>query len=199
MQVNQYQALAMRTAKMFPDLGMNLIHSALGIGSEIGELAETVNAIWLEVPQPPEAKPYAENILEEVGDAAWYAALGCAHMGWNFEELIVTDPNVVHELNWPLWKAMQSWSPVAIHECAAGFAGELLTIVKAHAVYGKPLAEPHFRMTMGLYITALAALIESYQTYTFVQALEHNIEKLRKRYPDKYSDADALARADKAA
>lgn len=199
MQVTQYQALAMRTAKMFPGFDMNMMHAALGIGSEIGELAETVNGIWMEVPQQAGAKPYAENIKEEVGDACWYAALGCAHMGWEFHELIVTDTAVVRTLNWPLWKAMQTWSPVAIHECAAGFAGELLTVVKAHVIYGKPLPEPHFRLTMGLYITALAALVESYQTYTFIQALEHNVEKLRKRYPEKYSDADALARADKAA
>jgi len=192
MKFNEYQPLAMRTAKMFPDMSMNLIHAALGIGSETGELAETVNAIWMDLPTPSDSS----NIREEIGDASWYAALLCAHMGWEFGRLIVWDQEGVRDLSFALYKASSVASPVAVHECLVGFAGEILTIIKAHAIYGKPLPAEKLMEQTALYITSLAYLSEMYAV-DYAVALDYNIEKLRRRYPDKYSDADALARADK--
>jgi len=199
MKFHEYQPLAMRTAKMFPSLEMNLIHAALGIGSEIGELAETVNGIWMDLETATHSGTGGlSNIQEEIGDAAWYAQLACAHLGWQFHELIVWDQQAIRDLSYPLFKASSTRSPVAVHECAVAFSGEILTIIKANAIYSKTLNEEKLKQNLALFITSLAYLSEIYEV-KFEAALEHNIDKLRKRYPNKYSDADALARADKAA
>jgi NTP pyrophosphatase (non-canonical NTP hydrolase) len=111
MNLNQYQELARRTAKVYPTLNENLVHAALGITSEAGELATTVKATAIY------SKPLdTTNVIEEVGDSLWYLALMCTSLGVPLEEVATA-----------------------------------------------------------------------------------NIAKLKARYPDKYSDGDALARADKVA
>lgn len=192
MQTNQYQALAMRTAKMFPTLEMNLIHAALGIGSEQGELAETIAGNWMDTPE----KNDLSNVPEETGDGSWYAALLSAHLGWNFEDLLITDPLKVRELSYPLHKAAHTASPAAMQLLLSGFAGEVLTIIKAVAIYGKPYDAGKLKTALSLYVTTLAYISEVYG-HLYADVLDQNIAKLRARFPDKYSDADAIARADK--
>jgi NTP pyrophosphatase (non-canonical NTP hydrolase) len=193
MQTNQYQALAMRTAKMFPTFEMNLLHAALGIGSESGELAETIAANWMDLP----GAQGTANIGEETGDGSWYVALLSAHMGWNFEDLLITADMAVYALSYGLHKSSQMLSPAAMQLMLNAFAGEILTVVKAHVIYGKPLNTEHLKTQASLYLTTLAFIAEAHGLL-FADVLDQNIEKLRKRFPDKYSDADALARADKA-
>ncbi len=197
MKAPEYQALAIRTAKMFQDLEKDLNHAVLGIVSETGELAETVNAIWMDLP-PKEGQSHQDNMKEEIGDASWYPALACTIFGWKFEDLIIADQQHVRELDFALFKASSVMSPVAVHECMTGFAGELATQFKALYVYGKPLNEDKFKKYLSLFVTATAMLCEINQI-EYADALEYNIAKLRKRFPNAYSDADALARADKAA
>lgn len=78
----------------------------------------------------------------------------------------------------------------------AGEAGEILDAVKKHWVYGQPLDRENLIEEIGdtlFYLQALASLIDS----TFGEAVAHNVEKLRKRYPNGYSDKAAQERADK--
>jgi len=78
----------------------------------------------------------------------------------------------------------------------AGEAGEILDAVKKHWVYGKELDRENL-------IEELGDLIHYYQMMCLVLNIdadvpvEANMVKLRKRYPNGYSDAAALARADK--
>ena len=109
MEINEYQRLAMRSAKKLPTIIENLNHAALGATSECGELATTVKASIIY------GKPIdLLNIEEEIGDALWFLALAAD--------------------------------------------------------------------TIGLELSFVA---------------KKNIEKLRKRYPEKYTDQAAQARADK--
>ena len=119
MQTNQYQALAMRTAKMFPTLQANLDHAALGIGSETGELAETIAGNWMELSD----SQGVVNIGEECGDGCWYAALMSDTMNWKFEDLLITDPAVVREMSFGLHKAAQTFSPAALQLMLTAFSG----------------------------------------------------------------------------
>jgi len=79
----------------------------------------------------------------------------------------------------------------------AGEAGEILDAVKKRWVYGKELDREHL-------IEELGDLIYYYQMMCIVLNIDadvpvqHNIDKLQKRYPNGYSDAAAIARADKA-
>lgn len=75
-------------------------------------------------------------------------------------------------------------------------AGEFVDCIKKHAVYGKELDEINAIEEIGdvLWFCALAAQSLG---ITLEYVARKNIEKLQKRYPAKYTDAAAIARADK--
>src|SRR6266568_6467648 len=76
MDIDTYQTLAMRTAKLFPTACENLVHAALGATSECGELSTTVKA-HVVYGTPIDG----ENVKEEIGDAMWYLALAAKSIG----------------------------------------------------------------------------------------------------------------------
>lgn len=86
-------------------------------------------------------------------------------------------------------------------------AGELGDVVKRHVIYGQPLAitkedaeqigkEGSIEEEIGdlLWYVALAANAAGLD---LSRIAEMNIEKLQRRYPEKYTDAAASVRADK--
>lgn len=77
----------------------------------------------------------------------------------------------------------------------AGESGEVLDMVKKSWVYGRPLDKDKMLAEMGdvlHYLTMLCILLD----VTFDDVMRNNMIKLQKRYPDGYSDAAAIARAD---
>lgn len=79
----------------------------------------------------------------------------------------------------------------------AGEAGELLDSIKKYWVYGKPLDSENLIEELGdieFYMQAMRTLL----SVSREEVLEANITKLRKRYPDGYTDANAIERKDKA-
>lgn len=79
---------------------------------------------------------------------------------------------------------------------AAGEAGELLDAVKKAWVYGKPLDTQNIYEELGdmlFYIQAMCNV----DGVSLQDIMQRNIDKLRARYPEGYSNAAAVARADK--
>lgn len=77
----------------------------------------------------------------------------------------------------------------------AGEAGEVVDVLKKHAVYGKELALDKLIEELG----DLEFYLEGVRQILGIKretVLEENINKLRKRYTDKYSDAKAINRID---
>lgn len=65
-----YALQASRSAKVYPEVNMNINHAALGIAGEAGELVDAVKkAVIYNKPLD------VENIEEELGDLLWYVAL----------------------------------------------------------------------------------------------------------------------------
>lgn len=77
-----------------------------------------------------------------------------------------------------------------------GEAGEFADAVKKHVHYGKPLDIENLVEELGdiLWYAAFAANVIGVPLTTIA---ELNIDKLRKRYPEAYSDFHAAARLDK--
>jgi NTP pyrophosphatase (non-canonical NTP hydrolase) len=75
-------------------------------------------------------------------------------------------------------------------------AGEVATAIKANIIYGKPLDVDNIKEELGdiLWFVAFTADVLG---FTLEDVATSNIAKLRKRYPDDYSDELALARLDK--
>lgn len=90
---------------------------------------------------------------------------------------------------------IQSLLHAAVGICGEG--GELIDAVKKSWVYGKELDRENVKEELGdllFYIQAAANLMHT----TMGDLMSQNMAKLRRRYPDGYSDAAAIARADKA-
>lgn len=78
----------------------------------------------------------------------------------------------------------------------SGEAGELLDAIKKWTIYQKPLDRENVVEELGdleFYMEGLRQALGIRR----VETLEHNIRKLSTRYLDGYSDAAAIARADK--
>lgn len=96
------------------------------------------------------------------------------------------------------FKDMGSLNQNLMHAAAgvSGEAGEVLDIIKKIWAYNKPLDIPHLMEEVGdlvFYITALCNELG----VNIEEIKEQNVEKLTARYPQGYSDKDALARKDK--
>lgn len=79
----------------------------------------------------------------------------------------------------------------------AGEGGEIVDAVKKHWVYGKQLDRENLIEEIGdllFYTQALCNLLG----VTMAECQVANVEKLWRRYPQGYTDAAAIARADKA-
>lgn len=192
MKLENYQALAVRTAKIFTELKDNLIHAAMGISSEAGELAETIVSAWMQLPF------HVDNIHEELGDACWYAAYLCHVMGWKFEDMLL-EPGDASEMSVTLAAAVIGRNPVALTLVLNQHGGNVTSVVKAHAIYGKELDVDLLKRELALYVTTASLLSDIHDIPFEGVTLAGNIAKLQKRYPDKYSDTAAIERADKAA
>lgn len=79
---------------------------------------------------------------------------------------------------------------------ATSEAGELATTIKAHVVYNKPLDKANVIEELGdlLWTVAYCSRLVGVK---LDDVGEKCLDKLRKRYPDKYSDELAIARLDK--
>lgn len=77
----------------------------------------------------------------------------------------------------------------------AGESGEVLDLIKKHWVYNKPLDREKLLEEMGdvhHYFTQLCLITG----FTLEDVIANNTAKLIKRYPEGYTDAAAIARAD---
>lgn len=83
MKVNEYQQLAMRTAEQKSRAWSNV---ALGLAGEAGECADIVKK-YLHQGHPLDT----EKLMKELGDVAWYVALGATVLGVTLEEVLAAN------------------------------------------------------------------------------------------------------------
>ena len=80
MNFNEYQELAMRTAN---SECKNIANFGLGLTGESGEVVEIIKKHLFHGHELDK-----EKIVKEMGDCAWYLALGCEVLGVKFEDVI---------------------------------------------------------------------------------------------------------------
>lgn len=71
-----------------PDRGDVILHGAIGIATEAGELLEAVIECMVEGKSKPLDRV---NVKEELGDLFWYIAVICDAMGLGFEEIMAAN------------------------------------------------------------------------------------------------------------
>ena len=79
----------------------------------------------------------------------------------------------------------------------SGEAGELLDAIKKSFIYNKPLDFVNAKEELGDIMWYMALACRTLNV-SFEELMQMNIDKLTKRYPEKYTDEHASARLDKA-
>ena len=181
MKFKEYVPLAMRTCKQLSFV-KHVEHMALGMAGEMGEIIDAIKRSEIYGKELDKV-----NLAEEVGDVFWYAA-GFASTLEDGENLLDGVNLVEAEDSKELRKAKQD-IPLSLLDANAVIA-ELC--VEAVSAAQQSSSEEYKLHAKCLIVTAYA--IAMFLDINLEKALDANIEKLAKRYCDKYSDYSALNR-----
>lgn len=183
--LEEYCRQSVRTAYVASTQDM-LAHGALGLMTEVGEIFEPLL-------ENPDHSRFTEEIkaylVKEVGDAIWF-----------LNYIVWTAKGLDETLN------LSSIIPARFgFQVAPSFvksAAELLvaaanlgSLIKSAVFYNKSFEPAKLDELCVLVLERLWALCVLLEVSPFV-VLQGNLDKLRARYPEKFSTADALARKD---
>ena len=195
MNFQEYTPLAFKTAKQYNDPVKDLLHGALGMATEAAEFSETLETFYFRLsgdkqplsvyaPLSTFQKQYMEdlkeNFMEEVGDAFWYSALLATHFKFpmSYEGETLSTTNYL-----PMSGVLQT-------------SGGVIDIAKRAFVYEKEI-DLNLLATLVQQNTVAWVRLLNWLCIDLSECLQYNIDKLQKRYSEKYSNEAALARADK--
>lgn len=82
----QYALYVERLFKRMPDFNQTILHAAVGVSGEGGELLDGVKKAWAYGKELDR-----DNIKEECGDALFYIQAMANEMGWSMAELMQTN------------------------------------------------------------------------------------------------------------
>lgn len=169
MTLKEYQNHAKRTCVDLGDMKSNLSHMVLGIFSESEEYIKAMQADDM------------VNAREELADMYWYLANYCTFRGFDLEEVVGSEYSLSFEL--------EEWQEnVSIYDV---YTSKLADYVKKYIAYNKPLDEELEKQAIEAIAYSLT-LDDNY--FTPEEDLDKNIQKLKQRYPDKFTEEKALNR-----
>lgn len=173
----EYQGLAARTCPNLEGEGVNERHMNLGVITEMGEAMDIFKK-FLAYKKPMDLV----NLGEELADMAWYIVNKCRFEGLllddNFDEVLADTKELIEERMFT--------------------KADLPVELKAEAILTLLLA-PYCAPTNNMFsapIIQLAMLhhVASWFDLDFFQCLTNNIEKLKVRYPEKFTEEAAQNR-----
>ena len=117
------------------------------------------------------------NSREELADIMWYVANYCSFRGYDLYELTESSLNMFAE-------EKDFFTKLTLH------ISSLSDLVKKYVAYGKEI-DTILEME---FIGALAKLILDYPIFNSKRDLQNNIDKLKIRYPEKFTTENAINR-----
>lgn len=172
--ITNYHDLAMRTAKRM-NWKDNVVHAALGLASEWCEYSVEAGKGWGE---HGSVDHLLAMVTKELGDLCWFAAFAADLFGARFESLG--------------GHGLLEYEPDSLVN--RGVAS-VTSRVKRLVAYSSEEGIGEIVKDLDYVVAGVQGLCESWGI-DFTEVLQVNIDKLRERFPDQYSDAAALARAD---
>lgn len=167
MKLKEFKEQAKRTFLSTGNDKLDLCHMTLGITSEIVELSEAV------------AKNDVINLIEEATDIMWY--------------IVNTYTLLNEDVSEPFLSDIKDRNTGSLVGDLYDYSSHLSNIVKRHIAYGKEL--DLLRLTAILDLIQDELINRVYVTeHVFSSALNANIEKLKVRYPEKFTTENALHR-----
>lgn len=184
-----YSPLALRTVKPFPH-GKQIIHAVLGLITELGELADNIKNLAVyekDFDAPREGKSTLRvNMMEEVADSYWYINLFMVEKKMDLglmDNAWLMSADMPHDMQLVL-------------DDPFGMAENIVELVGIAAGLLQPL-EDRGSGTDSAILEMVGARLGQYLRiagYSLSDACKRNVQKLAKRYGDKYSDFAATNR-----
>lgn len=185
----EYALLARRTLKELPTFRQHMLHMGLGVAGEFGELIDAAKKVFVY------GKPYDHtNSVEEAGDTLWYIVnmlqelqVEPVYMQRALDRGFIHGTQLQQQINiWDdfvLAEMLLAWNKAMADQCADlarldpnGVPGTSAAVVIIEALAGN----------VGVLCGVLGIDVG--------HVMQINIEKLAKRYGEKYSDVAALNR-----
>ncbi len=173
LRLHDYQKLALRTAPSNrSDRGLSwrldfFLHGAMGMAAEMHEL------IQVHEQSNPE-----DSMVAELGDVMWYFAINTFGDTRDIEDIEFMA--FLDEIDIPLLELQEHTS-------------RILDQAKRIIYYGALLNEETYQDSMGK-ILASVYLLARESGSTLEEVMDKNIQKLKVRYPDKFSEDQAVNR-----
>lgn len=163
------------------------LHATLGISGEVAELCQ---AVLFKDP---------ENLLEEAGDILFYVGDLVDSVNWYCGGKFTPNGASIFDFS-VIEKSVgemkgDHYSGIVALVASAGVVTDL---IKKHVIYGQDLNDEKLHNAV-VAITYSTHLFLRDFGFTLDQAVQHNIDKLNRRYPEGYTDAAAKERTDKPA
>lgn len=189
--INEYRELAKRTCVDLGTIEKNMFHMNTGVITEIGEAIDPIKK-HIAYNKPLDLV----NIGEEIGDCAWYIA--------NRSNFLIYD-DFTKNLMEEVWsernfkEITDDWNKTFdLEDCKAAPLEERLMNV-ANLLYSISGDMPDLDERMhpsytGITMMALLDRACDLLGLNFMEILNTNIEKLKKRYPEKFTEEDAINR-----
>lgn len=159
-----YQELSKRTCKNLESDKLNLSHMLLGILSEIPELLTAIR------------KKDKTNLGEELGDICWYLSNYCTFRQLDFNKIKIKGKQNKPNLNFMMKKVLN-----------------YTDVVKKYVAYNKEIDKKEEIEFLGFMKYFVINMCDFYEL-SYLEILDKNIKKLKVRYPDIYTDFNALNR-----
>lgn len=173
MQVNEYNKNAERTLSnnfhTCPHTEI-MLHGAIGIVTELGEILQALNGRLIDV----------VNIKEEIGDVLWYLSIFDRHYNLELRGDVNTD-------------SMGYMNIESLACDAFCTAGEILDLYKKKLYYDRPIEDNDVKSLVRYLFKTMAVMAEFCGT-SLDSIRQVNIEKLRKRFPGKFTSENANVR-----
>ena len=178
---NDYLNLSEVTERKFPDgaalssQNMEVLHHAMGMIGEVGEIFECYfnSTDFDEV-----------NLFEEIGDFMWYAAGILRIVGVELDLIIDECADVLFKM----MEIGESLSSTKLINQLVIEQGTLIDCVKKTLIYGKDLDLEKIYLGTENSIFLVYALSKVEGSENFKSILQTNINKLNKRFGDKFSE-----------
>lgn len=186
----EYQQLASRTC---PDLGspaLNIFHMNSGIITEVGEAIDPIKK-HIAYKKPLDIV----NIGEEIGDAMWYIA-NRARLFLSAQSLLGTWQTTNESFNEALIDFKQRFE-IELLTAQKSEQNKLITVSKFLHALNRAIPDMETIKEEDCYVlgdAVILCVICELLGLDFWQILTTNIEKLQKRYPDKFTEEAAVNR-----
>lgn len=173
--LEQYRQLAARTLNTEEAPYNTMLHLHSGIKGELGELTDIFKKHYIYGKELDMV-----HVSEEFGDIMWY---------------------VINQFTLLNRKVSLKHNNTGFQYVLENMRGTSAENILLYLVYNQPnFGEGDYSVMVNSLSYALALgvyLEETYDSFNLFESLSNNIIKLQQRYPDKYTDQDALERKDK--